>query len=160
MKRLLVVCTLVTLTSTSFYAQNALAQSRTAYYLQVNGIRGPQNSSDDLQHNEQQIYVNSMANLTKLRDKLAEAWQTLGMSPQAAQAVANAYQPNLAQNSHHASLRGKSGQEIAALIQSSLAKKDYLLANQTLIDFQTKKMRLAFHLDIWTSKARRSTDFK
>jgi hypothetical protein len=142
MKRLLVVCTLVTLTSTSFYAQNALAQSRTAYYLQVNGIRGPQNSSDDLQHNEQQIYVNSMANLTKLRDKLAEAWQTLGMSPQAAQAVANAYQPNLAQNSHHASLRGKSGQEIASMLQSALAKKDYALADQMLIEYEQIEAKL------------------
>ena len=138
MKRLLVVCTLVTLTSTSFYAQNALAQSRTAYYLQVNGIRGPQNSSDDLQHNEQQIYVNSMANLTKLRDKLAEAWQTLGMPPQAAQTVAKAYQPNLAQ----ISLRGKSDQEVAAMLQSVLAKKDYVLADQTLIEYEKIQMKL------------------
>jgi hypothetical protein len=142
MKRLLVVCMLVMLTFTAFYVQNALAQSRTAYYLQVNGMPSQKNSSDDLQHNEQQIYINSMANLTKLRAKLAEAWQTLGMPPQAAQAVANAYKPNLAQNAHHASLRGKSGQEVASMLQSALAKKDYALADQTLIEYERIEAKL------------------
>jgi hypothetical protein len=142
MKRRLVVCMLVTLTSTAFYTQNALAQSRTAYYLQVNGMRGPQNSSDALQRNEQQIYVDSVANLSKLRARLAEAWQALGMSPQAAQAVANAYKPNLAQNVHQVSLRGKSGQDVAAMLQSALATKNYVLADQTLIEYEKARAKL------------------
>lgn len=142
MKRLLVVCMLVTQASTAFYAQSALAQSRTAYYLQVNGMRSQRNSSADLQHNEQQIYVNSIANLTKLRAKLTEAWQTLGMSPQAAQAVANAYKPNLAQGIHQVSLQEKSDQEVAAMLQSALAKKDYVLADQTLIEYEKIKTKL------------------
>ena len=142
MKRLLVACMLVTLTSTAFYAKNALAQSQSAYNLQQNDMRNQQSSTNALQRNDRQTYVNSVANLTKLRAKLAEAWQTLGMSPQAAQAVANAYQPNLAQNSHHASLRGRSGQEIASMLQSALAKKDYALADQMLIEYEQIEAKL------------------
>jgi hypothetical protein len=142
MKRLTVVCMAVTLTSGAIYARSALAQSQSAYNLQQNDMRTQQSSANALQHGDRQTYVNSLANLTKLRAKLAEAWQTLGMSPQAAQAVANAYQPDLAQNVRHVSLRGKNGQEVAAMLQSALAKKDYMLANQTLIEYEKIKTTL------------------
>ncbi|WP_159082198.1 hypothetical protein [Rhodanobacter thiooxydans] len=142
MKRLIIVCMVVMLASGAVYARNALAQSQSAYNLQQNEMRSQQSSANALQHNDRQTYVNSLANLTKLRAKLAEAWQTLGMSPQAAQAVANAYQPSLVQNVRHVSLRGKSSQEVAAMLQSALASKDYMLANQTLIEYEKIKTGL------------------
>jgi hypothetical protein len=142
MKKLIMVCMVATLASSAVYARSALAQSQSAYNLQQNDMRNQQSSANALQRNDRQTYVNSVANLTKLRAKLAEAWQTLGMSPQAAQAVANAYQPSLAQNVHPISLRGKSGQEVAAMLQSALAKKDYMSANQTLIEYEKIKTTL------------------
>ncbi len=145
MKRLAFVCTVVALASPALQAQNASEghmTSQSAYNIQQNQNRQGQNSYNDLEHSDRQVWVNSMANLTKLRGKLAEAWQNLGMAPQAAQNVAAAYQPNLAENVHHASLRGKSDQEIAAMLQSALAKKDYMLANQLLIDHQREQLRL------------------
>ncbi|WP_426690475.1 hypothetical protein [Rhodanobacter ginsengiterrae] len=127
---------LVVLAGTAFCEQNALAQSQSAYNLQQNDMRNQQGVDNSFRQGDRQTYVNSLANLTKLRSKLAEAWQRLGMSPQAAQAVASAYQPSLAQNVHHDSLHGKSSQEVATMLQAALAKKDYMLANQTLIDYE------------------------
>lgn len=150
MNKLTVAFTLIALAAPALHAQESHAQdpgdssrlSPSAYNIRQDESRMRANWYNDLQHNDHQTSVNSLANLNKLRSKLAEAWQTLGLSPPAAKAVAAAYQPNFSLNSRRASLQGKSDEEIAALIQSSLAKKDYLMANQTLIDFQTKKMRL------------------
>jgi hypothetical protein len=64
------------------------------------------------------------------------------MSPQAAQAVANTYQPELAQSVHHEPLRGKSSEDVAAMLQAALAKKDYMLANQTLIDYERERSHM------------------
>ena len=142
MKRPIIVCVFVTLTFAALYAQNTRAQSQSAYNIQQNEMRSQQHSSNDLQHSDHQTYINSLANLTKLRAKLAEAWQTLGMSPQAARAVANAYQPSPAQNVPHVSLRGKSDQEVAAMLQSALSSKNYMLANQTLIEYERLQAKL------------------
>lgn len=142
MKRPNIVCVLAALASAALYAQNTHAQSQSLYNLQQNEMRSQQRSDNELRGSDHQTYVNSLADLTKLRAKLAEAWQTLGMSPQAAQAVANAYQPNPAQTVHHVSLRGKSSQEVAAMLQSALASKDYMLANQTLIEYEQLKVKL------------------
>lgn len=150
MNKMAVVLVLVALASPALHAQESDAQkgsdasrlSQTAYNIQQNESRMRTNWYNNLQHNDHQTAVNSLANLNKLRSKLAEAWQTLGMSPPAARMVAAAYRPNFSLNSRRASLQGKSDEEVAAMIQSSLAKKDYLLANQTLIDFQTRKTRL------------------
>lgn len=151
MNKLTVVFALVALASSTLHAQDSHAQqgnsdasrlSQSAYNIQQNEARMRASWYNELQHGDHQTAINSLANLTKLRVKLTEAWQTLGLSPQAAGAVAAAYQPNFSLNSRRASLQGKTDEEIAALIQSSLARKDYLLANQTLIDFQTKKMKL------------------
>jgi hypothetical protein len=150
MNKLTVAFTLIALAAPALHAQESHAQgpgdssrlSQSAYNIQQNESRMRANWYNDLQQNDHQTSVNSLANLNKLRSKLAEAWQTLGLSPPAAKAVAAAYQPNFSLNSRRASLQGKSDEEVAAMIQSSLAKKDYLLANQTLIDFQTRKTRL------------------
>lgn len=116
--------------------------SQSAYNLQQNAMRSRASLYNSLQKNDHQTAINSLGNLTKLRAKLAEAWQALGLSPSAAKMVAAAYQPNFSLNARRVSLQGKSDEEIAALIRTSLAKKDYLLANQTLIDFQTKRSML------------------
>lgn len=145
MKRLAFVCTLVALASPALHAQNASEEhvtSRSAYNIQENQNRQGLQSFNRLEQGDRQAWVNSLANLTKLRGKLAEAWQNLGMTPQAAQAVAAAYQPDHAENVPYPSLLGKSDQEVAAMLQSALTKKNYLVANQLLIDYQRKQLRL------------------
>lgn len=142
MKRLITICMLAMAACAIIFAPDVLAQSQSAYNLQQNEMRSQQSAANNLNRNERQTYVNTVANLTKLRAKLAEAWQALGMSPQAAQAVANAYQPNSSQNLQSISLRGKSGQEVAAMLQSALAKRDYMLANRTLIEYEKIQTKL------------------
>ncbi|WP_426690472.1 hypothetical protein [Rhodanobacter ginsengiterrae] len=150
MKRLTITFALVALAAPALHAQESHAQdpsdlsrlSHSAYDIQQSESRMRANWYNDLQHNDRQTSINSLANLNKLRVKLAEAWQALGLSSPAAKMVAAAYNPNFSLNSRRASLQGMSDDQIAALIRSSLAKKDYLLANQTLIDFQTKRSRL------------------
>lgn len=92
---------------------------------------------------DRKAWLDSMANLTKLRTKLAEAWQGMGMSPQGAKVVADAYDPNLAQHIHHAGLRGKSDQEIAQMMQEALKEKRFMDADQLLIDYQRQKLKLS-----------------
>ena len=91
---------------------------------------------------QQQGYRDSLADLDKLRTKLADAWKGMGMSPEGAKLVADAYDPDLAARSHHTSLHGKSDQEIAQLMQDAIKEKKYLKANQLLIDYQRQKLAL------------------
>lgn len=100
------------------------------------------NNQREFVRGDHQAWLNSMANLTKLRAKLTEAWQGMGMSPQGAKLVADAYDPNLAARLHHASLRGKSDQDVAQMMQLALKEKRYLDANQLLIDYQREKLKL------------------
>jgi hypothetical protein len=85
-----------------------------------------------------QTWLKSMANLTKFRAKLAEAWQGMGMPPQAAKAVADAYDPERAARMPHVSLRGKSDQEVAQLMQAALKEQRYMAADQLLIDYLSR----------------------
>lgn len=133
MKTSIMVCMLVTLAAAN--PQSALAQVHPAANMQQNEQRSEQMQSQELQNNKPEDYARSLVKLNELRAKLAEAWQTLGLSPQAAHAVANAYQPDSVRSIPEVDLRGKSRQEVAAILQSALAKKDYMLANQTLIEF-------------------------
>jgi hypothetical protein len=150
MNKFTIALVVIALGSPALHAQESDAQkgsdasrlSQSAYNIQQNENRMRQHWYNDLQRNDHQTAVNSLANLTELRVKLAEAWQALGLSAPAAKTVAAAYNPNFSLNSRRVSLQGRSDDEIAAMIQSSLAKKDYLLANQTLIDFQTKRTKL------------------
>ncbi|SEJ01326.1 hypothetical protein [Frateuria terrea] len=84
----------------------------------------------------EQALRNALTNRTKLQAKLAEAWLGMGLSPQAAKTVADAYDADLAMQMHHTSLRGKSDHEVAALLQSAVASKRYMVADQLLIDYQ------------------------
>lgn len=63
------------------------------------------------------------------------------MSKEAAQQIAATYQAKGKVRAHRVSLRGKSDKEIADMLQSALAKKDYTLANQTLIEFERKRVK-------------------
>lgn len=104
--------------------------------------RQAQNKADQFAEGDRQAWLNASANLAKLRAKLAEAWQGMGLSPQAAKTIADAYDPQMASQMHHTSMRGKSDQEVAALLQSALTAKHYLVANQLLIDYQREKLKL------------------
>jgi hypothetical protein len=57
--------------------------------------------------------------------------------------VADSYDPTLASQMHHTSLRGKTDAEVAGLLQSALAANHYLVADQLLIDYQRQKLSLA-----------------
>lgn len=109
---------------------------------QENFSRQGSNVARQFQRGEDQAWLNAMTSVVKLRAKLAEAWQQMGMSPQGAKAVADAYDPETASHMHHVSLRGKSDQEIAQLLQSALKDKHYLKADQLLIDYQRQKLSL------------------
>lgn len=104
--------------------------------------RQAQDAARNLERADRQSWLNSMANLTKLRIKLAEAWQGMGMSPQGAKMLADAYDPNLTADMHHASMRGKSDQEVAAMLQSAIKEKHYSNANQLLIDYERNKLNI------------------
>ena len=101
-----------------------------------------QNTLHDMERGERQAWINSMANLSKLRLKLAEAWQVMGMSSQGAKAVADAYDPGLAAGIHHEPLHGKSDEQVAAMLQDAIRQKHYLSADQLLIDYQRDKLRM------------------
>ncbi|MCX7514644.1 hypothetical protein [Frateuria sp. STR12] len=90
-----------------------------------------------------QAWINSMANLDELRVNLAQAWQGMGMSPQAAKLVADAYDPERAARMPHASLNGKSNQEVAQMMQIALKEQRYLAADQLLIDFLGRNAKKA-----------------
>jgi hypothetical protein len=117
--------------------------SQTMRNLEELRARAAMNNANAARQGDHQAWLNSMANLAKLRAKLAEAWQGMGMSPQGAKVVADAYDPNLAEHIHHARLRGKSDQEIAQMMQDALKEKRFLDADQLLIDYQRQKLRLA-----------------
>lgn len=116
--------------------------NQSAHNVEANQMRSAQQNARTTTRGEDDYYRASMGELTKLRAKLTQSWQGMGMSPQAAQQVANAYDPEQAANSHHTSLRGKSDQEVATLLQQALAAKQYLKADQLLIDYQREKLRL------------------
>lgn len=104
--------------------------------------REMQNAARAMEEGQRRSWLNSMANLAKLRIKLAEAWQDMGMSPQDAKVVADAYDPNLAAGLHHESLRGRSDEEVAEMLQSAIRQKHYLSANQLLIDYEQNRLRI------------------
>ncbi len=80
--------------------------------------------------------------LPKIRGHLADAWRHFGMAPDAAKAVASTYvfdQPNLADPP---SIEGKSDREVASMMQAALNGKQYLRANQLLIQYERRRLHL------------------
>jgi hypothetical protein len=104
--------------------------------------REMQNATRYMEEAERRSWLKSAANLAKLRVKLAEAWQSLGLSPQGANLAAKAYDPNLAARMHHDLTRGKSDEEVAQMLQSAIRQKRYLEADQLLIDYERNRLRL------------------
>lgn len=130
----------------AFAQQQQPSQGNTSssrFQQQQNDARQGRNLARQFERGEDQAWLNATTNVVKLRAKLAEAWQHMGMSPEGAKAVADAYDPEAASHMHHVSLRGKSDQEVAQLLQSALKEKHYLNANQLLIDYQRQKLSLA-----------------
>lgn len=104
--------------------------------------RQMQSATRYMEEAQRQSWLKSMANLAKLRVKLAEAWQGMGMSPQGAKLVADAYDPNLAARMRRDLVRGKSDEEVAEMLQSAIRQKRYLEADQLLIDYERKRLRM------------------
>ncbi|SEJ00298.1 hypothetical protein SAMN04487997_2159 [Frateuria terrea] len=101
-----------------------------------------QSAAHNTEQAERQAWLRSLANLAKLRIKLAEAWQDMGMTRQGAKLVADAYDPEVAARMHHEPLRGKSDQEVAAMLQAAIREEHFLTADQLLIDYQRNKLNL------------------
>ena len=104
--------------------------------------RAMQSAALSMEEAERRSWLRDMANLGKLRVKLAEAWRSLGLSPDGAELVANAYVPNLAARMHRNLLRGKSDEEAAEMMQSAIRQEHYLEADQLLIDYVRNRLRM------------------
>lgn len=150
MKRFILAFALAAFASSAFGGNDgpAVLDSReqmhaiSEYNRQMDAVSLRMGDFNGSQHGRDAASRNS---LTKLRRELAKTWQSLGLSPPAARTVAWAYRPHLSPNSPRVSLQGKTNEQFATLIQSSLASKNYQLANETLIDFVTKKMKLGMN---------------
>jgi len=140
MKANLAFGVLVALAAATIEPRSALAQMHPAANLQQNEIRSRQMLSSEMTNN-QISDADAVAQLKEHRARLAQAWQTLGLTPQAAEAVAGAYRMEPAGNGVPVSLRGKSSQEVAAMLQKALANKDYVLANHLLIAYHGRQAR-------------------
>jgi hypothetical protein len=57
--------------------------------------------------------------------------------------VADAYDPTLASQMHHTSLRGKTDDQIAGMLRDAVAANRFLVADQLLIDYQRQKLSMS-----------------
>jgi hypothetical protein len=137
------VLVLALLAPAAFAQQSSTRPSIDKIQLQQNMQRREAHYGKDAALSNRQAERDSLTNLTKLRAGLAKAWQGMGLPPQTAQRVADSYDPTLASQMHHTSLRGKTDAEVAGLLQSALAANHYLVADQLLIDYQRQKLSLA-----------------
>lgn len=95
------------------------------------------------EHSYDRLSRKRITELPKIRQHLAEAWQHFGMKPDAAKVVADAYvveQPNLAAPP---SIKGRTDAEVASMMQDALTKKQYLRADQLLIQYERHRLHLA-----------------
>jgi hypothetical protein len=104
--------------------------------IQEDRYREAQGNANQWENSSNERWRKSMVSLPQARARLAEEWQHLGISAKDAKVIASAYRPDDANLLQHAPLRGKSGAEIATMLQSALAQKNYRLANQLLIDYE------------------------
>lgn len=104
--------------------------------------RGAMENALQSSQRDHEAWLNSLANVTKLRTQLAGAWQAMGMSAEQAKVVSNAYDPGLATQMHRSAVAGKSDQDVAQMLQAALKNKHYLAADQVLIDYQREKLKL------------------
>lgn len=148
MKRLVLVCVLFALAAQAFGGNDGPAvldsheqmQMISAYNRQMDTLSMRMDEASRSRPGSGQLPRNPRATLARLRKELAKTWQNLGLSPEAATTVASVYTPHVSPKSRGASLNDATDQQFASLIQSALASKDYQQADQTLIDFITKRM--------------------
>lgn len=80
-------------------------------------------------------------NLPKIREHLAETWQQFGLKPDAAKAIASTY-VIVRPMGKPTTIKGKSDAEVATMMQQALSDKQYLLANQLLIQYERRRLHL------------------
>ena len=117
-------------------------QSTSQHQQEENMRRQDSHNAKYTELGDRQAARDSLSNLTKLRAGLAQSWQHMGLSPEAAQRVADAYDPTLASQMHHTSLRGKTDDQIAGLLRDAVAANHFLVADQLLIDYQRQKLSM------------------
>lgn len=84
--------------------------------------------------------VKAMADLPKVRAHLTKVWQHFGMSAKDAEMIASGYRVSDADLNRVSSLSGKSDEQIASMLQSALAAKNYALADQLMINYERKRI--------------------
>ncbi len=84
--------------------------------------------------------VKAMADLPKVRAHLTEVWQHFGLSAKDAEMVASAYRVSDAGLDRASSLTGKSEDQIASMLQSALSTKNYVLADQLMINYEKRRI--------------------
>lgn len=150
MKGMMSVCALLVLSAPIAFAQQQQQQ---------NGVESPNQASHQMQQlnmdnaareasfgwyrQSTERTIHSYPALVKLRAKLAEAWQTLGMSAADAKTVADAFRPESTGRTDRTSLEGKSEEEVAKMLRDALDKKNYQLANQLLIKYEQARLALS-----------------
>mgnify|MGYP001551653089 FL=1 len=149
MKGMMSVCALLVLSAPAVFAQQQQ---------QHNGVESPNQSSQQQQQlnmenaareasygwyrQSTERTIHSYPALSKLRARLAETWQTLGMSPEGAKIVADAYRPESTGRAEHTSLEGRSEEEVAKMLHDALDQKNYQLADQLLIKYEQARLAL------------------
>lgn len=123
--------------------QSTPPPSSSQHQQQMNMQRQDAHNAKYTDLSDRQAARDSLANLTKLRAGLAQAWQNMGLSPQAAQRVADSYDPTLVSQMHHTSLRGKTDEQVAGMLREALAANHFLVADQLLIDYQRQKLSMS-----------------
>jgi len=97
-------------------------------------------AGNDWDHRYDQRATKAMVNLPKVRAHLTEVWQHFGMSAKDAEMVASAYRVSDAKPDQAPSLSGKSDPQIASMLQSALAAKNYALADDLMLNYERKRI--------------------
>ena len=108
-----------------------------------NDRRVNDHDAKEWEHSYDRLNRKHIKDLPKIREHLAQSWQHFGMKPDAAKMVADAYvveQPNLASPP---TIRGKTDAEVAAMMQAALSSKQYLQADQILIQYERRRLHLS-----------------
>lgn len=144
MEKLTVICIIVAVASTTLALPNSAyayqGQARTSPDGGQNAFGNRSIGQRAVENENRRTYKDVHARLTALRAQLAAGWQAMGMPKESAEQVAAAYPPNGREPTHHVSVLGKSDAEVATMLQSALAEKDFNRANETLLAFQRKKL--------------------
>lgn len=149
MKGMTSVCALLLLSAPAAFAQQqpnhgVESPNQLSHQMQqMNMENAARDASSGWYRQSEERTIGSYPALMKMRAKLAEAWRALGMSPEGAKIVADAYRPESTGRVVHTSLEGRSEEEVAKMLHDALEKKNYLLADQLLIKYEQARLALA-----------------